>query len=47
MNTNIEERKQLHEIQRIVYLVKEVNCENWATISEVAKEMGVKKTAVM
>jgi hypothetical protein len=47
MNTNIEERKQLHEIQRIVYLVKEVNCENWATISEGEKEMGVKKTAVM
>ena len=38
---------ELNEVKRIVNLVKEVNCENWATISEVAKEMGVKKTAVM
>ena len=38
---------EFNEVKRIVNLVKEVNCENWATISEVAKEMGVKKTAVM
>jgi len=38
---------ELNEVKRIVNLVKEVNCENWATISEVAKEMGVKKTALM
>ena len=38
---------EINEVKRIVNLVKEVNCENWATISEVAKEMGVKKTAVM
>lgn len=38
---------EIKEVKRIVNLVKEVNCENWAVISEVAKEMGVKKTAVM
>ena len=38
---------ELNEVKRIVNLVKEVNCENWATISEVAKEMGTKKTALM
>lgn len=38
---------KINEIKRIVNLVKEVNCENWAVISEVAKEMGVMKTAVM
>lgn len=38
---------EISEVKRIVNLVKEVNCENWAVISEVAKEMGVKKTAVM
>ena len=38
---------EINEIKRMVELVKMVNCENWAVISEVAKEMGVKKTAVM
>ena len=38
---------EISEVKRIVNLVKEVNCENWAVISEVAKEMGVKKTALM
>jgi len=38
---------EINEIKRIVELVKMVNCENWAVISEVAKEMGVKKTALM
>lgn len=38
---------EINEVKRIVNLVKEVNCENWAVVSEVAKEMGVKKTAVM
>lgn len=38
---------EISEIKRIVELVKKVNCENLALISEVAKEMGVKKTALM
>lgn len=38
---------EINEIKRIVELVKMVNCENWAVISEVAKEMSVKKTALM
>ena len=38
---------EINEVKRIVNLVKEVNCENWAVISDVAKEMGVKKTALM
>lgn len=38
---------EINEVKRIVNLVKEVNCENWAVISEVAKEMGVKKTTLM
>lgn len=38
---------EISEIKRIVELVKKVNCESLALISEVAKEMGVKKTALM
>lgn len=38
---------EINEVKRIVNLVKEVNCENWVVISEVAKEMGVKKTTLM
>lgn len=38
---------EINEVKRIVNLVKKVNCENWAVISEVAKEMGVKKTVLM
>lgn len=38
---------EISEIKRIVELIKKVNCENLALISEVAKEMGVKKTALM
>lgn len=37
----------IREIKRIVELTKKVNCESSALISEVAKEMGVKKTALM
>lgn len=35
------------EIKRITDLVQKVNCEGSALVSEVAKEMGVKKTALM
>lgn len=38
---------EIGEVKRIVNLIKKVNYENWAVISEVAKEMGVKKTALM
>lgn len=38
---------EISEIKRIVELVKKVNCESIALIAEVAKEMGVKKTALM
>ena len=38
---------EINEVKRIVNLVKEVNCERWAVVSEVAKEMGVKKTVLM
>ena len=38
---------KIEEIKRITELVKKVNCEYNALISEVAKEMGVKKTALM
>jgi len=34
-------------IKDIVRLIQKVNCQNYALISEVAKEMGVKKTVVM
>ena len=38
---------EICEIKRISELVQKVNCERIALISEVAKEMGVKKTALM
>ena len=38
---------EIKEIIRITELVKKVNCQNYALISEVAKEMGVKKTMLM
>ena len=40
-------KQGLHEIIHIVSLLKKVNCENYALVSEVAKEMGVKKTNLM
>lgn len=38
---------EISEIKRIADLLQKVNCESIALISEVAKEMGVKKTALM
>ena len=38
---------EISEIKRIVGLLQKVNCAQIALISEVAKEMGVKKTALM
>lgn len=38
---------EISEIKRIVELLRRVNCESLVLISEVAKEMGVKKTALM
>ena len=38
---------EIREIKRITELLQKVNCERIALISEVAKEMGVKKTALM
>lgn len=38
---------EISEIKRITELLQKVNCECIALISEVAKEMGVKKTALM
>ena len=38
---------EISEIKRITELLQKVNCEHTALISEVAKEMGVKKTALM
>ena len=38
---------EISEVKRIVELLKKVNCARIALISEVAKEMGVKKTALM
>ena len=38
---------EISEIKRITELLQKVNCERNALISEVAKEMGVKKTALM
>ena len=35
------------EVIRITNLVKKVNCSHYALVAEVAKEMGVKKTALM
>lgn len=37
----------IREIKRIVELLQRANCERIALIGEVAKEMGVKKTALM
>ena len=36
-----------NEIMRITSLLKKVNCQSFALVSEIAKEMGVKKTALM
>lgn len=38
---------EISEIKRITELLQKVNCSTHALISEVAKEMGVKKTALM
>jgi ribosome-binding factor A len=38
---------EISEIKRIAELLQKVNCECIALVSEVAKEMGVKKTALM
>lgn len=38
---------EISEIKRITELLQKVNCARIALISEVAKEMGVKKTALM
>lgn len=38
---------EISEIKRITELLQKVNCERIALISEVAKEMGVKKTVLM
>ena len=38
---------EISEIKRIAELLQKANCERIALISEVAKEMGVKKTALM
>lgn len=38
---------EISEIKRITELLQKVNCERIALISEVAKEMGVRKTALM
>ena len=38
---------EISEIKRIAELLQKVNCERIALVSEVAKEMGVKKTALM
>lgn len=38
---------EISEINRIVELIKKVNCANYASVAETAKEMGVKKTALM
>lgn len=38
---------EISEIKRIAELLQKVNCERIALISEVAKEMGVKKTVLM
>ena len=40
-------KQGLYWIQKVVHLVKKVNCVDYAIVSEVAKEMGVKKTALM
>ena len=37
----------IHNICETVRLIKKVNCQSHALVSEIAKEMGVKKTALM
>ena len=37
----------IHNICETVRLIKKVNCQNAALVTEIAKEMGVKKTALM
>lgn len=37
----------IQNVKEIVRLIQRVNCQNYALISEVAKEMGAKKTQVM
>ena len=43
----MEDRNKLTQIQEIVRLIKKVNCTTYALITEIAKEAGMKKTAVM
>lgn len=38
---------EINEVIRIVNLLRKVNCTKYALIADVAKEMGVKKTALM
>jgi hypothetical protein len=38
---------EISEVKRITDLLKRANCVNFALVSETAKEMGVKKTALM
>lgn len=40
-------RLEVSDVNRIVELIKKVNCSTWAIISEVASEMGIKKTTLM
>lgn len=42
-----ERDMEISEIKRITELIQKVNCQRIALVSEVAKEMGVKKTALM
>ena len=37
----------INEVNRIAELIKKVDCTNYALISDVSKEMGIKKTALM
>ena len=37
----------ISEVNRIAELIKKVDCTNYALISDVSKEMGIKKTALM
>lgn len=37
----------ISEIQRIVNLIQKVDCQNYALITDTAKELGIKKTALM
>ena len=37
----------INEIQRIVNLIKKVDCKNYSLITDAAKELGVKKTELM